>query len=80
MPKRMLKGVVVSNKSDKTIVVEVERYCMHKRYLKRIKKSKRYLVHDESNVCFIGQEVTIYESLPLSKNKNWIVVSLSEAA
>ncbi len=75
MPKRVMQGVVVSDKMDKTIVVKVERKVMHSLYKKFIRRSKKYSAHDESNVCKVGEQVRIQECRPLSKNKCWEVVS-----
>ncbi len=74
MPRRILKGRVVSNKTDKTITVLVERRVMHPIYKKFIRTSKKYHAHDENNVAQEGQTVSIQECRPLSKNKNWILV------
>ena len=74
MPKRVLKGVVVSDKSDKTVTVLVSRKVMHPVYKKYIKKSKKYSAHDENNKFKIGELVTIQESKPISKTKKWVVV------
>lgn len=78
MPKRILQGVVVSDKMDKTVVVRVERRVMHPVYKKFIRRSKKYAAHDETNVHKIGDVVRICECRPISKNKCWEV--LSEAA
>ena len=75
MPKRILQGVVVSDKMEKTVTVKVERRVMHPLYKKFIKRSKKYAAHDEQNVCKIGDLVSIRECRPLSKNKRWEVVS-----
>ena len=74
MPKRILQGVVVSDKQNKTIVVRVERRLMHPIYKKFIKRSKKYAAHDEANVCKIGDVVRIRECRPISKNKTWELV------
>ena len=74
MPKRVLKGVVVSDKSDKTITVLVSRKVMHPVYKKYIKRSKKYSAHDENNKFKIGELVAIQESKPISKTKKWVVV------
>ena len=74
MPKRVLKGVVVSDKSDKTVTVLVSRKVMHPVYKKYIKGSKKYSAHDENNKFKIGELVTIQESKPISKTKKWVVV------
>ena len=73
MPKRLLFGKVVSSKSDKSIVVEVNRRVKHKLYKKIIKRAKKYHAHDESNSYKIGDNVIIHESRPISKMKKWIV-------
>lgn len=80
MPKRILQGVVVSDKMDKTIVVEVERRVQHPIYKKFIRRSKRYHAHDESNAIKAGQTVRIIESRPLSKTKRWVVVTEGAAS
>ncbi len=75
MPKRILQGVVVSDKQDKTIVVRVERRLMHPIYKKFIRKSKKYSAHDEANTRKIGDVVRIRECRPISKNKTWELVT-----
>ena len=75
MPKRVLQGVVISNKADKTISVLVERRIMHPVYKKYIKRKKKYAAHDEKNSCKIGQIVKIQENKPISKTKKWVIVS-----
>ncbi|MBQ7413287.1 MAG: 30S ribosomal protein S17 [Alphaproteobacteria bacterium] len=75
MPKRILQGVVVSDKMDKSVVVRVERRVMHPVYKKYIKRSAKYTAHDENNLCKVGDIVQIMESRPLSKTKTWVVVS-----
>ena len=75
MPKRILQGVVVSDKQDKTIVVRVERRLMHPIYKKFIRRSKKYAAHDENNTCKTGDTVRIRECRPISKNKTWELVS-----
>lgn len=74
MPKKVLKGVVVSDKADKTISVEVERRVVHQKYKKIIKKSKRYAVHDPLNKYKVGDVVEIIESTPISKTKKWAIL------
>ena len=71
MPKRILQGVVVSDKQDKTVVVSVERQVMHPVYKKFVKKSKKFAAHDENNQCKVGDRVSIQECRPISKNKSW---------
>ena len=80
MPKRILQGVVVSAKQDKTVVVSVERQVMHPVYKKFVKKSKKFAAHDENNQCKEGDVVSIVESRPYSKTKTWTVVSNNENA
>ena len=75
MPKRILRGVVTSDKADKTITVRVNRKVMHPVYKKYINRSKKYSVHDEGNKYKIGQPVSIQENKPISKTKKWIVIS-----
>jgi small subunit ribosomal protein S17 len=75
MPKRILQGVVVSDKMDKSVVVRVERRVMHPVYKKYIKRSAKYTAHDENNLHKVGDVVQIMESRPLSKTKTWVVVS-----
>ncbi|XWO14369.1 30S ribosomal protein S17 [Candidatus Hepatincola sp. Pdp] len=74
MPKRVLEGIVVSNKMEKTVVVRVERQVQHPLYKKIIKKSKKYLAHDESNSIEEGTKIKILESKPYSKRKKWEVI------
>jgi len=74
MPKRQLKGIVVSDKMEKTIVVRVERIKKHPKYKRRYKVHKKYKAHDEKEECKIGDKVTIQECRPLSKDKQWRVI------
>ncbi|MDX2290474.1 MAG: 30S ribosomal protein S17 [Hyphomicrobiaceae bacterium] len=74
MPKRVLSGVVVSDKNNKTIVVEVERRYTHPLLKKTVRRTKKYHAHDETNRCKVGDLVDIIESAPISKNKRWRVV------
>ena len=74
MTKKILKGVVTSAKSNKTIVVEVVRKFRHPFYEKVIKRSKKYHAHDEKNLFKEGQKVSIVESRPISKKKTWKVI------
>ncbi|MCX7965516.1 MAG: 30S ribosomal protein S17 [Syntrophorhabdaceae bacterium] len=71
--KRKMTGVVISDKMDKTVVVEVEKFHKHPKYQKYIKIKKRYKAHDEGNNCRVGDKVLIVESRPLSKEKRWII-------
>ncbi len=80
MPKRILRGTVVSDKPNKTVIVRVERRVTHPVYKKVIRLSKRYAAHDETNVCKIGDIVSIRECRPLSKTKCWEVVDRVEAS
>ena len=75
MPKRVLQGVVVSDKTDKTVVVRVERRFTHPLFKKTVRRSKNYKAHDESNACKVGDQVFIQESKPISKDKRWVVIS-----
>ncbi|MDR2007477.1 MAG: 30S ribosomal protein S17 [Alphaproteobacteria bacterium] len=75
MPRRILEGVVVSDKMDKTVVVRVERYVQHPIYKKFMKRSKKFMAHDEANTFKEGDTVRILESKPLSKNKKWEVIT-----
>ncbi len=77
MPRRVMQGVVVSDKADKTIVVKVERRVMHPLYKKFIRRSKRYVAHDESNAVKTGDIVRIRECRPISKRKCWEIMTES---
>ena len=70
MPKRIMQGVVVSDKMDKTVVVNVERRKQHPLYKKFIRLSKKYVAHDEGNSCKAGDLVQIEECRPISKRKS----------
>ncbi len=74
MPKRILVGTVVSDKTDKTVVVRVERKVKHPMYGKIIRRSKKYHAHDEDNAVKVGETVRIEETRPLSKLKTWKVI------
>ncbi|MCX6754630.1 MAG: 30S ribosomal protein S17 [Candidatus Nomurabacteria bacterium] len=71
---KVLKGKVTSDKMDKTVVVEVTRFVEHKKYGKRIKKTKKYKAHDETNSKKIGDVVEIEETKPISKDKHFKVI------
>ncbi|MCK9221824.1 MAG: 30S ribosomal protein S17 [Limnochordia bacterium] len=73
-------GVVVSDKMEKTVVVEVGRITRHRLYGKRMRRSKNYKAHDEHNECRIGDRVLLAETRPLSKDKRWRVVKILEKA
>jgi len=75
MPRRVMQGVVVSDKMDKTVTVKVERRVMHPLYKKFIRRSKKYSAHDENNTCKVGNVVSIRECRPISKNKRWEVLA-----
>lgn len=74
MPKRILNGVVVSDKNDKTIVVEVERRFTHPLLKKTVRRSKKYQAHDEENTFKVGDKVRIQESAPISRHKRWVAL------
>jgi small subunit ribosomal protein S17 len=74
MPKRVLQGVVVSDKQDKTVVVKVERRFTHPLLKKTVRRSKKFHAHDENNRSKVGDTVSIEETRPVSKLKRWIVV------
>ncbi len=78
--KKTRTGSVTSSSMDKTIVVVVERKVRHKLYGKFMKKSKKYLAHDEENKCNVGDTVLIEECRPLSKKKRWRVRNILEQA
>lgn len=73
-------GVVTSNGMDKSIVIKVERKVKHEKYGKFIKKSSKFVAHDEKNDCNVGDTVRIRECRPLSKTKNWRLVEIIERA
>src|SRR5690242_18133039 len=74
MPKRMLQGIVVSDKQDKTVVVRIERRFTHPVLKKTVRRSKKYHAHDEKNEFSVGDLVWIEEHRPISKLKRWTVV------
>jgi len=84
MEKRNLRkervGLVVSNKMDKSIVVQIERKYRHPIYGKFVRKTTKFIAHDEKNDCNIGDTVRIMETRPLSKRKNWRLVEIIERA
>lgn len=84
MEKRNLRkeriGVVTSSKMEKSIVVSVERKVKHPKYGKFVKKTTKFVAHDENNDCNEGDTVRIMETRPLSKNKNWRLVEIVERA
>ena len=78
MPRRVMQGTVVSDKMDKTVVVEVERRVTHPLYKKIVRRTKKYVAHDESNSAKIGDLVRIRECRPISKRKCWEITTESE--
>jgi len=80
MPKRVLNGVVVSDKNDKTVVVKVERRFTHPLFKKTVRRSKNYHAHDENNDFKVGEKVWIEECAPISRHKRWVVVPREQAA
>ncbi len=74
MPKRVLQGVVVSDKSEKTVIVRVDRRVAHPIYKKTIRRSKKYAAHDEESRFKTGDVVRIIESKPMSRTKRWAVM------
>lgn len=77
---RALTGKVVSDKMDKTVSVMIERRVKHPLYGKIIRRSKKYLAHDEANAAKVGDTVEIRESRPFSKNKTWVVTKILQVA
>ncbi len=80
MPKRVLQGVVVSDKADKTVVIRVERRFTHPLFKKTVRRSKKYHAHDAENRFKVGDRVLIEEGRPMSKTKHWVVVGPVGAA
>jgi small subunit ribosomal protein S17 len=78
--RKVRTGVVISNKMDKTVVVEVTRTVLHPVFKKFIRRRKRFMAHDEKNRCHIGDEVMIVETRPLSRRKNWRVRKIIKEA
>ncbi|HAK00035.1 MAG TPA: 30S ribosomal protein S17 [Bacteroidales bacterium] len=79
-PRKEKTGIVVSNKMNKSIVVEVQRKIKHAKYGKFIKRSSKFMAHDETNQCNMGDLVRIMETRPLSKNKCWRLIEIVERA
>lgn len=79
MPKRMLQGTVVSNTTDKTVVVKVERRVKHPVFGKFVRMSKKFMAHDENNTAQVGDTVRIRECRPISKRKTWELVTGADA-
>ena len=78
--RRTLIGTVVSNKMDKTVVVETIDRVRHRRYAKTVQRNKKLHVHDEENTLNVGDRVRVQETRPLSKNKRWRLVEILERA
>lgn len=78
--RRVLTGLVISDKADKTIVVRVETLVKHPLLKKYIRRRKKFMAHDPSNDCGIGDKVQIVESRPMSKRKRWHLVQIIEKA
>jgi small subunit ribosomal protein S17 len=78
--KRTIKGVVISDKMDKTIVVKAERLVKHAVFHKYVRRHMKYKAHDEQNQCKVGDTVLIIEARPLSKEKRWRMLEIMERA
>ena len=76
LKRKVFTGMVVSDKMEKSMVVRVNRQVKHPRYKKTVKRSKRFMVHDEDNQCRIGDIVKIAETRPLSKRKRWRILEI----
>jgi small subunit ribosomal protein S17 len=76
--KKTRRGLVVSNSMDKTVVIQVERKVPHKLYKKYVSRKVKYMAHDESNQCQVGDLVLIEECRPLSRRKRWLVRAVLE--
>ena len=78
--RKVREGLVVSDKMDKTVVVEVEDRVMHPKYGKVIRRTKKYKAHDDANTCGVGDRVLLMETRPLSATKRWRVAQILEKA
>lgn len=78
--RRRMEGVIVSDKMDKTVMVEVTRLQRHRLYKKVIRQRRKFMAHDEENACRVGDRVQIVESRPLSRHKHWVVETILERA
>lgn len=78
--RRRVEGVVLSDKMDKTVVVEVKRLQRHRRYKKVVHQRRKFMAHDEDNACKVGDRVCIVESRPLSRYKHWVVETILQRA
>lgn len=76
--RKVRTGMVVSNNMDKTCVVQIERYVDHPLYKKKVMQTKKYKVHDEENICDVGDKIKIMETKPISKQKRWRLVEIVE--
>ncbi len=74
--RRRMEGVVVSDKMDKTVMVEVTRLRRHRLYKKVMRQRNKFMAHDEQNACRVGDRVRIVESRPLSRHKRWVVEAI----
>ena len=78
--KKIITGIVVSTKMDKSIVVKEEKTIQHKLYKRTLKRSKKFMAHDEQNVCQEGDVVRIVESAPYSRHKTWRLLEVVESS
>lgn len=78
--RRVITGTVVSNKMDKTVVVQVERKFIHRTFKKVVKRTKKFRCHDEKNQCSIGDFISMRSVRPLSKTKRWNLVKILKTA
>jgi len=78
--KRMIKGIVISDKMDKTIVIKTERLVKHPIFHKYVRRHAKYKAHDENNQCKVGDTVVIIESRPISKDKRWRMLEITQKA
>jgi len=78
--KRTIKGIVISDKMDKTIVVKTERLVKHPIFHKYVRRHAKYKAHDENNQCKVGDTVVIIESRPISKDKRWRMLEITQKA
>ncbi len=78
--RKVITGTVVSNKMDKTVVVQVERKFIHPTFKKVVKRNKKFRCHDEKNECSVGDFISLREVRPLSKTKRWNLIKVLKAA
>ena len=78
--RRRMEGVVLSDRMDKTVVVEVTRLRRHQLYKKVIRQRRKFMAHDEGETCRVGDRVRVVESRPLSRHKHWVVETILERA